>query len=62
MHPVSISGGPDSASAQRWVWQGEGPGDFEPTWSGPEKATVKKGEIAVSLPADSLTVLEVGEG
>ncbi len=57
---LSISGGPDSASAQRWVWQGDGPGDFEPTWAGPEKVAVKKGEITVSLPSDSLTVLDVG--
>jgi alpha-L-arabinofuranosidase len=59
---VSISGGPDSGSAQRWVWQGEGPGDFEPKWSGPEPVAVNKGKIALSLPSDSLTVLEVGDG
>jgi len=57
---VAITGGPESGSARRWVWQGEGPGDFEPTWSGPKAAAVQDGAVKISLPSDSLTVLEVG--
>jgi hypothetical protein len=51
--------GIDAAQAQVWRWQGEGPDDQKPVWAGPEKAAVRGGGIAVSLPADSLTVVEV---
>ena len=48
-----------AGQAQVWRWQGEGPGDFKPVWAGPEGAAVRDGKVAVSLPADSLTVVEL---
>jgi hypothetical protein len=52
--------GLDAAQARVWSWQGEGPDDRRPVWAGPEKVAVRAGSVEVSLPADSLTVVEVG--
>ncbi|MFB3881881.1 MAG: alpha-L-arabinofuranosidase [Armatimonadota bacterium] len=56
---VSVAVKGSAAGAQVWRWQGTGPNDFTPVWSGPEKAAIKGGAIEVSLPSDSLTVVEV---
>jgi len=51
--------GLDAAQARVWSWQGEGPDDRQPVWAGPEKVAVRDGSVEVSLPADSLTAVEV---
>ncbi len=56
---VALKGYGRPTSAQRWLWRGEGPQDFHPTWSGPDTAALTNHEIALDLPADSLTVVEL---
>jgi len=48
-----------AGKAQVWRWQGDGPDDRKPVWAGPEGAAVRDGRATVSLPADSLTVVEL---
>ena len=47
------------ATARRWVWQGKRPEDARPELVGPARVKVHGGAMSVSLPADSLTILEV---
>jgi alpha-N-arabinofuranosidase len=47
-------------SARLWAWRGHGPDDLRPIWSGPEPLPVQGGDIRLSLPPDSLTVIELG--
>ncbi len=53
--------GYQAPSAQRWLWHGQGPEDYKPTWSGPESLPVDGDEIGLTLPADSLTVLDLSK-
>jgi hypothetical protein len=46
-------------TACRRVWQGDGPADQHPMWSGPHDLEPDGDEIRLALPADSLTVVEV---
>jgi len=46
-------------SARVWQWAGAGPDDRQPVWSGPARAPVRRDELEVSLPPDSLTVVEL---
>ncbi len=47
------------SAARCWVWHGAGPDDRKPVWEGPKTVTGTNGQVEVSLPADSLTVVEV---
>jgi alpha-L-arabinofuranosidase len=48
----------NALSARRWVWQGESPEDRRPTWSGLETVDASESGIELTLPPDSLSVLE----
>lgn len=48
-----------SDAARRWLWSGEGPEDRRPEWSGPMETRTAGGDVRVSLPRDSLTVIEL---
>jgi alpha-L-arabinofuranosidase len=58
---VETKGGAPN-SARVWSWRGEGPEDRSPTWSGPVAAPVEGGALRLSLPADSLTVVDLQTG
>ena len=57
---VALAGYRRARVARRWTWSGEGPEDLRPTWSDAERLPVSRGEVALALPADSLTVVELG--
>ncbi len=42
-----------------WRWRGHGHDDRAPAWEGPEETALKDGRVHMSLPADSLTVIEL---
>ena len=55
-----IAKGPFHAhSARTSTWRGEGPDDLRPIWSGPESLPVQGSQARISLPPDSLTVIEL---
>jgi alpha-L-arabinofuranosidase len=56
---VRLRGYRPARSARVWQWSGAGPDDRQPVWSGPVRAPVTRDEVEVSLPADSLTVVEL---
>ncbi len=58
--PVKVAAeGLSVEKARRWIWHGAGPGDRKPVWEGPAAMTGAKGQVEVTLPPDSLTVLEM---
>ncbi len=56
---LAAKGSLSIGSARGWTWRGEGPDDQRPVWSGPDPLPVRGGEVGLSLPPDSLTVVEL---
>lgn len=56
---VELKGFTASGTARCWTWRGEGPQDQSPTWSGPREVPGGRGNVNVTLPPDSLTVIEL---
>jgi len=56
---IGLRGYRTARSARRWLWFGEGPDDRQPMWAGPKRLAVVGNEMRVTLPPDSLTVIEL---
>jgi alpha-L-arabinofuranosidase len=55
---VRLRGCRSAPSARVWQWTGAGPDDRQPIWSGPVPAPVRRDQVEVALPPDSLTVVD----
>jgi alpha-L-arabinofuranosidase len=53
---LQIKNGGKPQAARHWVWQGDGPEDRNPSWSGPMDAPRLGDTLQLCLPPDSLTV------
>jgi alpha-N-arabinofuranosidase len=59
---VALQGYPAPTSAQQWLWSGKGPDDFHPVWSGPDTISVSGDKVELTLPPDSLSVVDLPKG